>query len=115
MYISNYICICLPLSFRIGECLRNNGPNGPNANREIPIECREAKQAENCIKEKHINCMGFFRRQIPNFGYFQFERRGEEIPECLKAFYSESDTNDDEEFPTLQKLDNELNKLLKNH
>ena len=56
--------------------------------------------------------MGFFHRQIPNFGYFEFERMGEEIPDCLKAFYSDTD---DEEFPTLQKLDDELNKLLKNH
>ena len=57
--------------------------------------------------------MDFFHRQFPNFVYDKFERRSEEIPECLKAFHS--DTNDDEEFPTLQKLDNELNKLLKNH
>ena len=110
-----FICVYIPVSSRIGVCFRDKRVHPSSGNREIPFGCRLAKEAENCIKEKHINCMGFFHRQIPNFGYFEYERMGEEIPECLRAFYSESDTNDDDEFPTLQNLDDELNKLLKNH
>ena len=80
-----------------------------NAPEDIPFECYVVKNIETCIKDKHNTCMDFFRRQLPFF--VEHEARGE-IPECLKAFYSDTD---DEEFPTLQKLDDELNKLLKNH
>ena len=66
--------------------------------------------------------MGFYRRQFPMFIAHEVIRRPtsgrnaqeEGIPECLKKYFSPNE-NDDDEFPTLKKLDDELNKLLKNN
>ena len=45
----------------------------------------------------------------------RYDGPGERIPECLKAFPSGTTTEDDEEFSTLKKIDEELKKLLKKH
>ena len=74
--------------------------------------CNRAYNVEKCVKEVHNDCMGFFHRQIPMLAQERYERRGKDIPECLKAFYPKPN---DEEFPTLKKLDDELNKLLSNY
>ena len=68
--------------------------------------------------------MGFFNRQVTSFSdlYYEYDRHDpeefEKMIECVKATFSKTnDDNDDDEgeFPTLKKLDEELNKLLKNH
>ena len=83
------------------------------------MPCTEAHIVETCIKEKHNNCTGFYHRQFPMFIANEVIERydGPEgrIPECLKAFPSGTINEDDEEFSTLKKLDEELKKLLKNH
>ena len=71
----------------------------------------KAENVETCIKEEHSTCMGFYQRQFPFYVKHEFAEEGrytgDEPPECLKAFYSDTS---DKEFPTLQKLDDELNK-----
>ena len=83
------------------------------------MPCTEANIVETCIKEKHNNCTGFYHRQFPMFianeVIERYDGPGERIPECLKAFPSGTTTEDDEEFSTLKKLDEELKELLKHH
>ena len=100
----------------IFECYENKKVWPINAPEDTPFMCWQAENVETCIKEEHSTCMGFYQRQFPLYVKHEFAEEGrytgDEPPECFKAFYSDTS---DEEFPTLQKLDNELNKLLKNH
>ena len=106
--------------FSIEECFWNKLGQPEFRNFDIPRPCRDLHIVEICIKEKNKNCMGFYRRQFPMFIAYEvnmerYKAKGHKdgIPKCLKAF--PSDDEDDDEFPTLKKLDDELNKLLKNH
>ena len=106
--------------FSIFECFQNKRFQPDSRNLDIPRVCTDAHIVETCIKEKHTNCMEFYHRQFPMFIAHEVIRRPtsgrnaqeEGIPECLKKYFSPYE-NDDDEFPTLKKLDDELNKLLK--
>ena len=104
--------------FSIEECFWNKLGQPEFRNFDIPRPCRDLHIVEICIKENNNNCTGFYHRQFPLFITHEVigrnsRRKEEGIPECLKAF--PSDTTDYDKFPTLKKLDDELNKLLKNH
>ena len=63
--------------------------------------------------------MGFYHRQFPMYIAHEviverYDGPEGRIPECLKAFPSNiTNENEDDEFTTLKKLDDELNALLK--
>ena len=116
LYIHNVHTYPIVNNFSIYKCYRNARDNN-----DIPWPCSEAQIVETCIKETNKNCMGLYHRQFPMFvanevieRYNGPEGRGV-LPKCLKAFPSDTTDDYDDEFPTLKKLDDELNRLLKNH